>query len=157
MDSPGNFNFPDKLKDLSIHLSGKIDSLSKSKLNYIFGEDFNKNASHQEKFNFMIFLLFQEIQLESKFVNTEGLMNELGLKNEILGDFKENLSGIKQLELVDTVSQFIPAFAELVDLLKEGKEKNADSENNGEVSLNFGCLSLRIEYSLGLKGLLNLL
>lgn len=74
-----------------------------------------------------------------------------------MGDFKESLVGIKQLELVDTVSQFIPAFAELVDLLKNGKESKGDGEKSGEISLNFGCISLRVEYSLGLKGLLNLL
>ena len=76
----------------------------------------------------MFFLLFQELQLESKFTNSEGVLNELGIDNDVLGDLKSNLENVKSLDLGEAASGFIPSLGGLLELVKSSSGTHKKEE-----------------------------
>lgn len=97
-------------------------------------------AEH-EKLVALCATLINEVKFEANFCHSQKVLNETGMMNEI-GMMKERLVFLKEMQITETASGFIPEFETFFSLLKE------HGKGEGEISLNINNCFAALNFNL---------
>lgn len=140
------------MDDLEVQFNLKVDSQSLNKMKEIYtsliGEQKIKYYDEHERTIGLFVTLLNEVKFEANFTQSQKVFEEAGL-GDGLAEGKERLNFLKEMNISETASGFVPEFEEFKELLKEG------GKGEGQISVNLKNCFAMVDFSVGLKGFLD--